>query len=166
MERIRTKTLPTIMSYYERFGSLGLWAAIEDTTGQFLGWFELTPSDETAAGAVPTVVELGYRLHRSAWGRGFATEGAHALVHAAFTSLGIERIVADTMAVNAGSRRVMEKCGLTLERTFHTPWDGPEPIDGHDQGEVLYGLNRGDWIAGPGDAGAANDSASLPRPQD
>ncbi len=148
MEHIREKTLPTMMSYAERYDSLGLWAAIEKATGRFLGWFELTPADEALAGAAPPAAELGYRLHRFAWGRGLATEGGRALVHAAFTSLGLDRVVADTMAVNAGSRRVLEKSGLALERTFHTPWDGPDPIEGHEHGEVLYALNRHDWLAG------------------
>lgn len=55
------------------------------------------------------VVSLGYRLRASAWGRGYATEGARALVRRAFTELGVSQIVATTMAVNTASRRVLER---------------------------------------------------------
>jgi RimJ/RimL family protein N-acetyltransferase len=47
------------------------------------------------------------------------------------------------MAVNAASRRVMEKAGLRYVRTFHLTWD--EPIAGVEQGDVEYELCRADW---------------------
>ncbi|MEV5708789.1 GNAT family protein [Actinoallomurus sp. NPDC052274] len=59
------------------------------------------------------------------------------------TSTCAERVVAETMTVNAASRRVMEKAGLTLVRTFHP--DGLEPIEGSEHGEVEYALSRADW---------------------
>lgn len=142
-EKVRTQTLPTILRAYERHPHFGWWAADERSTGEFVGWFELRPNNDKP----PYEAMLGYRLHRSAWGRGLATEGARALIRKAFTELRVIRVIADTMAVNSGSRRVMEKAGLTLVRTFHTPWDGPDPIAGHEQGEVEYALNRDDWQA-------------------
>ena len=59
----------------------------------------------------------------------------------------MERVVAETMAVNLGSRRVMEKCGLTLVRTFHQDW--PDAIEGSEHGDVEYALTRADWEARP-----------------
>ena len=47
------------------------------------------------------------------------------------------------MVVNAASRRVMEKCGLTLVRTFHQEW--PYHIEGDEHGDVEYALTRADW---------------------
>jgi RimJ/RimL family protein N-acetyltransferase len=47
------------------------------------------------------------------------------------------------MADNAASRRVMEKCGLTLARSF--PYEGGYPVDGAARGEVEYALNRAQW---------------------
>ena len=47
------------------------------------------------------------------------------------------------MAVHAASRRVMEKAGLTLVRTFHQPW--PYKIPGDEQGDVEYALTRAGW---------------------
>ena len=53
--------------------------------------------------------ELGYRLRKSAWGKGYATEGSRALIRKGFTEYGVQRVVAAAMAVNQASRRVMGK---------------------------------------------------------
>ena len=87
-----------------------------ESTGVFLGWFHLRPGE----GAGPLEPELGYRLRRQVWGRGFATEGSRALIDKAFAELGVDRVYASTMAVNTASRRVMEKAGLRYVRTFHS----------------------------------------------
>ena len=85
--------------------------------------------------------ELGYRLARSVWGRGLATEGSWALIDGAFSELAIERITAETMAVHGASRRVMEKAGLRYARTVHADW--PARIPGHEPGDVGYEITRG-----------------------
>jgi RimJ/RimL family protein N-acetyltransferase len=90
-----------------------------------------------------SVAALGYRLRASAWGRGYATEGARALVCRAFTELAVTRIVATTMAVNTRSRRVLEKAGLGYLRTVHLDW--PDPLPGNEHGDVEYQLHRDDW---------------------
>ena len=61
------------------------------------------PPDSNAA-----VAELGYRLRRGAWGHGYASGGARALIHHAFSKLGAMEIVATTITVTR-SRRVLEK---------------------------------------------------------
>ncbi|MGP3965801.1 GNAT family N-acetyltransferase [Nonomuraea sp. 3N208] len=124
-----------------RFIASGFWAAIEKPSGAFLGWFHL----RAAKGKPADEPELGYRLHKSAWGKGYATEGSLALIDKAFGELGARRVFAQTMTVNLGSRRVMEKSGLRHVRTFFMDW--PDPIDGTDQGEVEYELLRPDWEA-------------------
>jgi RimJ/RimL family protein N-acetyltransferase len=136
---IRNETLSRFLRYYERFEGFGFWAAIEKSTGEFLGWFEFRPPE----GGAPEEVELGYRLRRSAWGKGYATEGSRALIRKGFTELGVRRVLASTMAVNVASRRVMEKAGLTLARTFHRSW--PDPVEGAEHGEVEYALTKADW---------------------
>jgi RimJ/RimL family protein N-acetyltransferase len=55
----------------------------------------------------------------------------------------VQRVVAEAMAVNMASRRVMEKAGLTLVRTFHQSW--PCAIDGDELGDVEYALLKTDW---------------------
>ena len=139
-EVIREETLPRFLRAYERFEGLGVFAAIERSTGEFMGWFEFCPREEEAA---PEEVELGYRLRRSAWGKGYATEGSRALIRKGFAELGVRMVVADTLAVHAASRRVMEKAGLVYVRTFHQEW--PYRIEGDEHGDVEYALTKADW---------------------
>jgi RimJ/RimL family protein N-acetyltransferase len=131
--------LPAFLDYYRRFAGYGFWAAIEKTSGQFVGWFHFRPATD----AGPEEVELGYRLRKSFWGQGYATEGSRALIDKGFAELGVERVVAFTMVVNVASRRVMEKAGLRLVRTFHQPW--PDHIEGEKEGDVEYALLRSEW---------------------
>ena len=138
-DEIENEVLPAFFGYYERYEGYGFWAVIEKATGEFLGWFHFRPRPD----AVPGEVELGYRLRKSAWGKGYATEGSRALIRKGFTELGVQRVVAEAMAVNTASRRVMEKAGLTLVRTFRQPW--PYPIEGDEQGDVEYALTKADW---------------------
>jgi RimJ/RimL family protein N-acetyltransferase len=138
-EEIRDRVIPFHLAVYKRFDRLGTWAAESTATGEFLGWFHFRagPGDDV------TNVDLGYRLHRSAWNKGYATEGSRALIDMGFTGLGVERVFAHTMTVNTASRRVMEKCGLTLVRT--TPYEGDYLIEGAEHGEVEYALTKPEW---------------------
>lgn len=138
-EEIAHDYLPAFFRYYERFLGYGFWAAIEKRTGEFLGWFHFRP----APGGPLDEPELGYRLRRSAWGQGYATEGSKALIGKGFSELGARRIWATTMAVNLGSRRVMEKAGLRFVRTFFQEW--PDYIEGAEHGDVEYALTREEW---------------------
>jgi len=136
---IETDILPAFLDYYVRYAGYGFWAALEKPTGQFVGWFHFRPADETR----PYEVELGFRLRKSAWGKGYATEGSRALIEKGFAELGVQRVVASTMVVNVASRRVMEKAGLSIVRTFHQDW--PDYIEGEEHGDVEYALLRSEW---------------------
>ncbi|MGW2406962.1 GNAT family N-acetyltransferase [Streptomyces sp. NPDC001739] len=138
-ETIRTERLPRLMRTFAATGTVGYWAAEAKDTQAFLGWFEFRPVEEDS----PAVVELGYRLRRAAWGHGYATEGARALVRKGFTELGVRRVTANTMAVNAASRRVLAKAGLRYVRTYFGDW--PEAIPGSEHGDVEYALTRAEW---------------------
>jgi RimJ/RimL family protein N-acetyltransferase len=140
-EEIRDRVIPFHLAAYERFGRLGTWAAESAADGEFLGWFHFRPG----AGADPVNVDLGYRLRRAVWNRGYATEGSRALIRMGFAGLGVRRVFAHTMAVNNASRRVMEKCGLTLVRTV--PYEGAYVIEGSAHGEVEYAITRAEWEA-------------------
>jgi RimJ/RimL family protein N-acetyltransferase len=152
-EAIRARVLPRLLHIHPCTGVRGYWAAEERATGHFLGWFEFRPLADDS----PAVVELGYRLNRASWGRGYATEGARALVRKGFEELGTERVVADTMAVNTASRRVMEKTGLILVRHFTEEW--PDAIEGSEHGDVEYALTRDQWERGRAQPGAGPRSA-------
>src|SRR5438094_8258584 len=131
-EEIQNEVLPAFLGYYQRYEGYGFWAAIEKETGEFLGWFHFRPRADSAPGEA----ELGYRLRKSAWGMGYATEGSRALIRKGFTELGVRRVYACAMAVNPASRRVMEKSGLRYVRTLHEVW--PEYIEGEEHGAVEY----------------------------
>jgi RimJ/RimL family protein N-acetyltransferase len=141
-EEIEGDYLPAFLAYYERPEGYGFWAVDDRASGEFLGWFHLRPGP----GAPRDQPELGYRLRRSAWGRGLATEGSRALVELAFAQRGARRVTASTMAVNAASRRVMEKAGLRFARGFHGDW--PHELEGGEHGDVEYALTREEWEGG------------------
>jgi RimJ/RimL family protein N-acetyltransferase len=145
---IETKVLPRFL-VGPNGGEPRCWIAVKKASGEFIGGFALeTPADGAADEA-----ELGYRLRRAAWGKGYASEGARALVAKGFADLGLKRIWGQTMAVNLGSRRVMEKAGLTYVRTFHLEWD--QPLEGTEAGEVEYDLTYAKWRG-------ADDRGALP----
>lgn len=114
-----------------------VWTGRRIVDGEFVGWFCLFAESDRLA-------ELGYRLRRKEWGKGFASEGAAALIDWGFKACGYDKIVATTMAVNLGSRRVMEKIGMRHARTYSFP---SGTIPGTEHGEVCYELTRAEHIA-------------------
>src|SRR5262249_43870917 len=106
-ERIENVHLPRILSQHRDSPPQGFWAAHLPQTDEFIGWFHLRP-DRIDAGEM----ELGYRLKRSVWGRGLATEGSRALVDRGFVEWGYHKICARTLVGNVASQRVMQKAGL------------------------------------------------------
>jgi RimJ/RimL family protein N-acetyltransferase len=142
---IETEVLPRFLVGRDG-GEPRCWIAVEKASGEFIGGFAL----ETAADGPVDEAELGYRLRPSAWGNGYASEGARALIDKGFGAFGLRRIWAQTMAVNLASRRVMEKAGLAYVRTFHLDWD--DPLEGVEEGEVVYALTRAQWQAAGGPA--------------
>lgn len=148
---IDEEILPRFLHHDDRHRVFGFWAAIERSSGEFLGWFGLRPHDA----AHPEEIALGYRLHRRAWGRGLATEGALALVASAFAEPGVERVVASTYQDNVASRRVLEKLGMTVRRRYRlTPeelqatgtFDAAD-LEVWDGDDLEYELTRAAWQA-------------------
>jgi len=120
----------------------GLWA-VEVTGGDpFIGFTGLTPINFEAAFAPAT--EIGWRLARSAWGHGYATEAANAVLAHAFDTLGFDALVSITATINGRSRRVMERIGMQRDPDgdFDHPAIAPEhPISRH----VLYRISASYW---------------------
>ena len=151
-EVVEQQILQRFLSYYERYDGFGVWAAIERSSGAFIGWFSFRPHDESR----PDEAEVGYRLRRSAWGRGYATEGAQALIRKGFTELGVQRVTANTYEHNSASRRVMEKVGMTLVRRYRPTLDElTTETSNHlsadsvwDGDEVEYALTKAEWERG------------------
>jgi RimJ/RimL family protein N-acetyltransferase len=150
LEVVEAELLPTFLEYDERRPTLGFLAAVDRADGAFLGWVSLRPTRGDAG-----ELELGYRFRRAAWGRGYATEAAGALIARAFADPAVRRIFATTYEQNVASRRVMEKLGLTLRRTFRPTSEelaasdtsirgNGDPWPGND---VEYALDRADYEA-------------------
>jgi RimJ/RimL family protein N-acetyltransferase len=127
-----------IEAHFERHG-FGLWAVeIPDAT-TFAGFVGLSiPGFEAP---FTPCVEIGWRLAPAYWGRGYATEGARAVLDFAFRELRLDEVVSFTVPGNLASRRVMEKIGMV-----HDPADdfdlpvrpgGPRP-----RRHVLYRITR------------------------
>ncbi|NTF41302.1 GNAT family N-acetyltransferase [Rhizobium rhizogenes] len=88
---------------------LGYWSIFaKDNPTQFLGWILLIPAD-----AVGPQIEIGWRLNRFSWGKGYATEAARPVLVHAFATLGLDCVIADIAPGNIASMRVAEKLGLS-----------------------------------------------------
>ena len=91
-------------------------------------------------------VEIGWRLCRDAWGKGFATEAARASLEHGFQALGLEQVIALSVAGNARSRAVMQRLGM--HRDPGDDFDDPDlPVDSSLRPLVVYRLDRKDWKA-------------------
>jgi ribosomal-protein-alanine N-acetyltransferase len=111
-------------------------AVVERQTGALVGDAGLNP----LGGRGPDI-ELGYTVARGAWGRGYATEAARALVDHAFGRLGVPRVVAQVEPANAGSRRVLQKLGMTPR----------EERSAYGRPHLLYVVERNGWAPGGGE---------------
>lgn len=124
----------------ETFDDLGygLWAVDQPTRG-FVGYVGLWPA--TFAATFTPAVEVGWRLARSAWGRGIAAEAARAALADGFARTRLPEIVSFTAVTNTPSRRVMEKLGMTRDPA--DDFDHPALPEGHPlRRHVLHRLAR------------------------
>jgi RimJ/RimL family protein N-acetyltransferase len=127
-----------IEAHFGRHG-FGLWAVEIPGVTPFAGFTGLSvPAFE--AHFTPCV-EIGWRLAREHWGKGYATEGARAALRFGFEQAGLAEIVSFTTPANLASRRVMERIGMR-----HSPsddFDHPGLPEGHPlRRHVLYRLAR------------------------
>lgn len=108
----------------------GLWAVEEKASSEFTGFVGLAYQKDWPAGEHKT--EVGWRLDRRFWGRGFATEAALASLRYGFERLKLPRIISICDPRNTASRRVMQKAGLTFRGEAH--WRGYD--------DVWYAIDR------------------------
>jgi len=125
----------------EKVDGLGFWVGLVDDG--FVGCWTLQPAHGPDQPNDLGVADLGYRLLRRYWGKGLASDGARELVRYGFEDVGLARIIAQTLAVNTGSRAVMERIGLTYVRAF--PSSLTAPVGGVEEGEVEYEMTSEQW---------------------
>ena len=118
-----------------------MWALEELGSGQFIGFTGLhhAPDELPCAPAV----EIGWRLDRQFWGRGYATEAANKALSFAFDSLKLNQLVSFTSINNAPSIAVMKRIGLqdAKKNFIHPKLEPTSPLAEH----VLYALSRSTW---------------------
>jgi RimJ/RimL family protein N-acetyltransferase len=117
----------------------GLWAVEITATGTFAGFVGLSPA--TFDAPFTPAVEVGWRLSRSSWGQGLATEAARAALTYAFDSIELDEVVSFTATPNLRSQRVMQKLGM--QRDPADDFDHPALPRGHPLlRHVLYRISR------------------------
>ena len=117
------------ISSYRKYPGFGFYIALEKPALTFIGWFHFRPDRKN-----PEDMEIGYRLKRSAWGRGLATEGSRALIERGWKQ-GVTSVSGRTAKRNLMSRNVLEKCGLRLVEEYDEP-----RIPGEDKTAILLRL--------------------------
>ena len=120
---IANNFLPYVMSYDERDDNLGFWTIVEKLKREFIGWIFLRPEVDFELlqqlnFAEKNAVELGYRIRKQSWSKGYTTEASQALVHKSFTEFNTQKIVAWALSENKASIRVMEKIGMKLQQEY------------------------------------------------
>lgn len=117
----------------------GLWAVEVRGTGEFIGFVGLAVPRFEAPFTPAT--EVGWRLARSAWGHGYASEAARAALDVGFQELGLDELVSFTAVGNTRSRAVMQRLGMTRDPA--EDFDHPSLPPGHPlQRHVLYRVRR------------------------
>jgi RimJ/RimL family protein N-acetyltransferase len=112
----------------------GWWAVEVQATGEFIGFAGLDQVDED----MPfTGVEIGWRLARSSWGYGYATEAAAATLRFGFETLKLSEILAITTLGNLRSQAVMRRIGMTPADEF----DDPTAPEGPLRRSVVYRIH-------------------------
>jgi RimJ/RimL family protein N-acetyltransferase len=128
------------------FDSLGygLWAVELRATSSLLGFTGLAM--QTFDAPFNPSVEVGWRLARSAWGHGFATEAARAALDHAFGAVGLDEVVSITTRSNERSQAVMRRLGMT--RDPKDDFEQHQLPPGHPlRPAVLHRISREKWIA-------------------
>ena len=121
-------------------GSGARLAVERRSDGAFVGWCGLTGWNPVYRSA-----SLGYCLMEAAWGHGFATEAARALLTWAYGTLDLNRVQAEADTRNTASARVLEKLGFVLEGTLREDC----VVDGDVSDSWVFGLLRREWEPRP-----------------
>lgn len=121
----------------------GFWAVQLLGTNEFIGFVGLhIPRDDLPCAPC---VEIGWRLARSYWGKGYATEGAEVALKVGFEQLQLQEIVSFAVVDNRRSRAVMERLKMiSATQTF----DHPDVPEGSDlRKHCLYKISRQEWAS-------------------
>ena len=127
---------------------IGRWAIVDKSTNLFIGWTGLKLVNYIMNNQT-NYYDLGYRLIRKYWGRGYATETAPASLSYGFDTLNLNEIIATVNCENTASNKVVDKLGFTLHETFYL----------HELKHNWYKINKNDWTASPGNKVRLHDDS-------
>jgi RimJ/RimL family protein N-acetyltransferase len=133
----------SIDQWQSQFRSQGWsnWAVEALESSQFVGFIGLSIPRRVLP--FSPCVEIGWRLAKACWGRGFATEGGRAVLEVAFNRIGLSEVVSFTTLGNLRSRAVMERLGL---RNTLRDFEHPGVPEGHAfRRHCLYRITREQW---------------------
>jgi ribosomal-protein-alanine N-acetyltransferase len=138
-DRIQVEEMLTnrIIDYYHRHPGLGIWMTTDRASGTPLGFHLLNHIQGE------TIIQVGFALHRDAWGRGIATEMAAAVLGYAFRDLQLPRMAGMANRGNTASQHVLEKIGLRRmgERAFsHPAYQSQGPL-------AWFERDAAEWLA-------------------
>ncbi len=102
---------------YEKY-KMGRWAVVSKNTQEFIGWCGLKFNKKRE-------IDLGFRLFRVHWGKGYATQASMACLGYGFNSLNLEKIIGRTSVSNIAAQKVLENCGFQKIGSFEYKGIGP-----------------------------------------
>jgi len=117
-EKDATAYVRIYQNHFEEFG-FTYFAVEELTSGEFIGFVGM--KHQTYESPFTPCVDIGWRLKRSAWGKGYATEAAKACLEFAFGTLGMTEVYSICANTNSPSEAVMKKIGMQRVGTFKHP---------------------------------------------
>ena len=142
LTRAESDALVDRLQAHERAHGFTFWAVEERASGAFLGFVGLARTPFQAH--FTPCVEIGWRLEKDAWGKGYASEAARESLRHAFEQLDLDEVVSFTAEINQPSRKVMERIGM-----HHDPredFDHPNVAAEHPlRRHVLYRLPKEAW---------------------
>lgn len=112
------KILESVISQYKERG-IGRWAAIEKSSGNFIGWSGIRLNTEYKMNGCTNYYDVGYRLIKRFWGKGYATESGKAAVNYAFNTLKLPELYGITEKGNQASHNALLKIGLDHVEDFY-----------------------------------------------
>jgi [ribosomal protein S5]-alanine N-acetyltransferase len=136
-EQVQELLEARVLQYYDRHPGLGIWITVDRASGDALGFHLLNHIQGES------IVQVGFVLLKSAWGRGVATEMGSALLRYGFEELNLPRICGMANLPNLASQRVLSKIGLRRdgERQF------PHPVYSAQGAMAWFERDRSDWLA-------------------
>ncbi len=112
------KILENVLNQYEE-RSIGHWAVIEKSSGDFIGWSGIRLNTEYNMNGFSKYYDIGYRLIKRYWRKGYATESGKTALDYAFNTMNLPEVYATTEIKNQASHNALLKIGFSYVEAFY-----------------------------------------------